>query len=378
MDLDLSKLEDPEQPRPFRPGVPALDAFPFDTWRQLQSKTWRYISTSSITYGRAKGYRPLREAITEYLQVARGVRCSSSQVIVVSGTQQAIMLAAYVLLDPGDKILMEDPGYPRARGTFQAVGAQILDAPVDSEGLNVQEVNSESEARMAYTTPSHQYPLGVTMSLKRRLELLDWAQSNDAWVLEDDYDSEYRYEGRPIEALQGIDASERVIYTGTFSKVLFPALRLGYIVVPHDLEDSFEQARALIDRCPPISSQMVLHKFMAQGHFERHVRRMRVLYSKRREALIAALNCTANGIMPSVTTSNAGLHLIGWLRGSMSDKRASRRLEEHGIVAPPLSFYYRRSPVQNGLLLGYAATDEEAIRSGVETLAKVLCREKAK
>ena len=240
-----------------------------------------------LGYGNPAGYWPLRREIPAHLATARAVRCDPEQVIVVSGSQQALDLASRVLLDPGDAVWIEDPGYMGARGTLAGSGARLVPVPVDEEGLVVAAgIKREPGARLACVTPSHQYPLGVTMSLTRRLELLGWAERSGAWVIEDDYDSEHRYTGRPLEALQGLDAEGRVVYVGTFSKVLFPALRLGYLVVPPDLTGAFTVARELVDRHPPTVEQAVLAEFIAAGHFGRHLRRMRALYAARQEALI--------------------------------------------------------------------------------------------
>ncbi|MGH3145626.1 MAG: PLP-dependent aminotransferase family protein, partial [Rubrobacter sp.] len=245
-------VRDRGSPRAFRPGVPALDEFPYAVWRRISGKVWRRPSGGLLGYGDPAGYWPLREAISGHLRTARGVRCLPEQVIVVSGSQQALDLAARVLLDPGDAVWVEDPGYTGARGALSGAGARLVPVPVDGEGLEVEKgIEREPDARLACVTPSHQYPLGVTMNLGRRLVLLGWAGSSGAWVVEDDYDSEYRYTGRPLEALQGLDTGERVLYVGTFSKVLFPALRLGYLVVPPDLIEAFTSARELTDRHPP-------------------------------------------------------------------------------------------------------------------------------
>lgn len=238
--------------RAFRPGIPALDAFPFGLWRRLESRFWRRPPPGLLGYGDPAGYGPLRAGISAYLRAARAVRCSPEQVIVVSGSQQALDLAARVLLDPGDAAWVEEPGYAGARAALLGAGARLVPVPVDEEGLDVAAgARLGPDARLVHVTPSHQYPLGATMSLARRLELLGWARRSGAWVLEDDYDSEYRYAGRPLEALQGLDAEGRVIYVGTFSKVLFPSLRLGYLVLPPDLVDAFAAARELTDRHPP-------------------------------------------------------------------------------------------------------------------------------
>jgi len=279
----LGPSRDAGMARAFRPGVPALDLFPWKTWLAIEGRLLRRLSGALRLYDNPAGYRPLRQAVADYLGAARAVRCEADQVIVVAGSQQALDLVARVLLDPGDAVWVEEPGYAGAKGALAAAGARVVPAPVDAEGLDVAAARQRcAAARLAYVTPSHQYPLGMTMSLSRRLALLRWASDAGAWVVEDDYDSEYRYTGRPLAALQGLDTEGRVIYTGTFSKVLFPALRLGYLVVPTDLADAFARAKALTDRGSPVLGQAMLADFLAEGHFGRHIRRMRA-------------RCTVNG-----------------------------------------------------------------------------------
>lgn len=371
-DLELSSFRADEQPRAFRPGLPALDSFPIDTWSRLTTRRWRSLPASTLGYQQSTGYPPLREAIADYLQDSRGVHCAPEQVIIVSGTQQAITLTAHVLLDPGDRAWIEDPGYPRATGAFQWAGAETIPIPLDAKGLDLDAARSRSsEARLAYVTPSHQYPLGMTMSLSRRLDLLDWAEQSEAWILEDDYDSEYRYEGRPIAALQGLDDAGRVIYVGSFSKVLFPALRLGYLVVPQPLVEPFSAAKSLVERCPPLAPQMVVTDFIEEGYFERHLRRMRTLYAERQSILIEALSAKTGDLL-DVSSDEAGLHLTAFLRRNFDDQAVSSALQERGIVAPPLSFYASRSLNRDGLVLGYAAVNETDIREGVDQLEQTL------
>ncbi len=359
-------------PRAFRPGVPALDEFPHAAWRRISGKLWRRPPGGLLGYGDPAGYWPLREAISGYLGSARAVRCVPEQVIVVSGSQQALDLAARVLLDPGDAVWVEDPGYIGARGALSAAGARLVPVPVDGEGLTVAAgIEREPGARLACVTPSHQYPLGVTMSLGRRLELLGWADRTGAWVIEDDYDSEYRYTGRPLEALQGLDTGERVLYVGTFSKVLFPALRLGYLVVPADLAEAFGAARELADRHPPTVDEAILADFIAEGHFLRHLRRMRALYAERQRALVEEAARELPGLL-DVSPTAAGMHLVGWLPEGVDDREASRRAAALGVEAPPVSLYGGEPGGGGGLMLGYAAVGEVGIRAGVRRLATAL------
>ncbi len=360
---------------PFQTRGPGLGEFPFELWNRIVTRHIRSLPEVAFSYGDAAGWPPLREAIAGYLRSARAVRCEARQVIVVAGAQQAIDLAARVLLDPGDKVLLEDPGYLGTRGALIGAGAEIVPVPVDAEGIVIDEgARRAPDARMVCVTPSHQYPLGMMMSLARRLRLLDWASSSGAWILEDDYDSEYRYRGRPLSSLQGLDGEGRVIYVGTFSKVLFPGLRLGYMVVPEDLADAFIAARAAADRHGPILESAAVATFIEEGHFARHIRRMRVLYAERQATLVAAARKELHGAI-EVSPSDAGMHLIGWLPEGASDVEASKRAREAGVIAPPLTGYAIEAKLRPGLVLGYTAFDERTLRRGMKALARALAPE---
>jgi GntR family transcriptional regulator/MocR family aminotransferase len=277
-----------------------------------------------------------------------------------------------VLLDVGDKVWLEDPGYIGARGALTSAGADIAPVPVDQEGLNVATgIARCPTARLVYITPSHQFPLGVTMSLPRRLALLEWAQCAGAWVLEDDYDGEYRYTGRPLPALQGLDTDNRTVYLGTLSKTLFPALRLGYLVAPIDLVDTFIAAKALADRHAPSVEQAVLADFITEGHFARHIRRTRVLYAARQAALVDAAQRELAGLL-EVGPAEAGMHLVGYLPEGVDDRVASRRAAAYQVDVPPLAAFALASPQRGGLLLGYAAVSQAEIYAGVRRLAAAL------
>jgi len=363
---------EPSTARAFRLGSPALDAFPFELWARLTARHWRSKPGHLWGHGDPAGHRPLREAIAAYLATSRGVRCNASQVIIVSGSQQGLDLAARVLLDPGDSVWIEDPGYRGARGAFLAAGVRLIPVPVDIEGMNFSSVADKGKrVRLACITPAHQYPLGITMSMARRLALLEWANRANAWILEDDYNSEYRYAGRPLAALQGIDSQERVIYLGTFSKVFFPSLRLGYLVVPRSLIDPFVRARALCDGHPPTVTQAVLAEFLTEGHFARHLRRMRNLYAERQETFVRAACRDLKGLL-EVPSCDGGMHLIGWLEQGIDDRAVARRVKVGGIVTMPLSSLASRPLTRGGLLLGYTAIDARAIREGVRRLAEIL------
>jgi GntR family transcriptional regulator/MocR family aminotransferase len=292
---------------------------------------------------------------------------------VVNGSQQALDLAARLLVDRGDRVVMEEPGYLAARQTFAAAGARILPRPVDDEGLDVSRLPRKERVRLAYVTPSHQFPTGSILSLARRLELLRWAERAGAYVLEDDYDSEFRYEGRPIAAVQGLDRAGRVLYVGTFSKVLFPSLRIGYVVVPPSLIQALGPVRWLADYHTPTFEQEVLTDFIAEGHFESHLRRTRARCAARRKALVEALH-EHLGDRVMVTGANAGIHVAAWLRGmpasalpGLIKRAAARRL---GLY--PVWPHYVRPPREAGLLLGYASLTEREIRAGVKILAEVV------
>ena len=360
----------------FRLGLPALDEFPFGLWARLTARYWRSKPSHLLAYGDPGGYWPLREAIAGYLATSRGVCCHPSQVIIVSGSQQGLDLAAKVLLDPGESAWIEDPGYNGARGAFLAAGVRLIPVPVDDEGMNFPSVAAKrSHARLACVTPAHQYPLGITMSMSRRLALLEWANRADAWILEDDYDSEYRYAGRPLSALQGIDHQGRVIYLGTFSKVFYPSLRLGYLVVPRSLIDPFARARALCDGHSHIVAQAVLAEFISEGHFARHLRRMRRLYAERQQVFLRAASRDLARLL-EIRPCDGGMHLIGWLDEGVDDRVMAKRALAGGIITTALSSLASQPLKRGGLMLGYTAIDSRSIRDGVRRLAEILSKSK--
>jgi GntR family transcriptional regulator/MocR family aminotransferase len=321
-----------------------------------------------MAYGDAMGYLPFREAIAEYLGAVRGVRCQPSQILVTTGSQQGLQLSAHVLLNPKDQVWMEEPGYPGARQAFRTAGAQLIPVPVDDEGIDIAEIIRRGrEGRVVYVTPSHQYPLGTTMSAARRMLLLNWAARSGVWIVEDDYDSEYRFGSRPVASLQGLDTDARVIYVGTFSKVMFPALRLGYVVVPQDLVPAFASARDAADIFSSTLYQAVMTDFIREGHFARHIRRMRMLYMERRRALVNAIQIQM-GDMLEVIGAEAGMHLVALLSPRIDDVAVSKRAALNGISAMPLSICYLQSPARPGLVLGYGGANARQIHDGIRKL----------
>ena len=360
------------RPQPFASGLPDLHEFPFTTWARLMARHWRRPGYNLVGYGDPAGYKPLREAIAAYLRASRAVRCETEQVVIVSGSQQALDIAARLLLDPGDAALLEDPGYPGARVALSAAGASLLRLPVDGEGANIAAAPAQaSAAQVAFVTPSHHFPLGVTMSVARRLALLEWAERTGAWILEDDYDSEYRYRGKPLPSLQGLDAAGRVVYMGSFSKTMFPSLRLGFLVLPGELVEAFRRARSVIDGHSPMTEQAVLADFISLGHFARHIRRMRTLYEERQSALVEAAQRELDGLL-EVRPSDGGMHLVGWLPQDVDDVKASERASAAGVYTRPLSSCAVAKVRRGGLLLGYAALTTAQIREGVRKLAQAL------
>jgi len=357
---------------PFEHGVPGTGEFPFDVWAKIAQRWQKKPPPSILSYGDSVGFGPLREAIAAHLASARGVLCETEQIIITNGTQQALDLIGRIFLSKTDDVYLEDPGYYGARDIFAATGARLVPVPIDGEGFDLQTARKLSRrARLAYVTPSHQYPLGVTMSLARRLNLLEWARDRDAYVVEDDYNSEYRYGGRPLASLQGLDRDGRVIYLGTFSKTIFPALRLGYVVVPTNLIEVFAAARALTDLHSPSLDQAVLAEFIAERHYARHVRRMRGIYEERQQILVEEVRKNLKGMLEAAP-AEAGMHLIGWLPSGIGDRDVSRRAAEANLKIAPVSAYCIDQKLRGGLLLGYTAFNERLIKQGVKKLARVL------
>ncbi len=359
-------------PRAFRVGVPAFDLFPFDVWAKLQAAFWREPGLQHLGYGDPAGDPRLRELIAVYLRGSRGLSCTAEQIVITSGAQQAISLCAQLLLEPGDSVAVENPGYRAAGHAFAIAGAKVQGVAVDSEGLDCAALPEIERCRLAYVTPSHQYPTGVTMSLARRLELLAWAQRTQGWIVEDDYDGEYRYSGAPLAPLAALDSQGRVLYVGTFGKIAFPAMRLGYLVLPRQLVEVFSQRRALDVRHSEIGTQAVMAEFMAGGHFQRHIRRMRRAALSRRNALLASwpVDIPGCGALPVVT---AGLHVAVPVDSFARESELVSQAESVGVELNPLSSYWLPDsiePVDNraGLVLGFAAVAEGEIAGATARL----------
>jgi GntR family transcriptional regulator / MocR family aminotransferase len=351
---------------------PALDQFPFEVWSKLLARHSRVLRVHSNLNIHPLGLEPFRDAICSYLRTARAVRCEPGQIMVVSGSQQALDITSRVLLDAGDAAWIEEPGYPLVRSLLLGSGCRPIPVPVDQEGLNVAAgIQMCSNARAAFVTPSHHYALGVTMSAARRFQLLEWARQNASWIVEDDYDSEYRFESMPIPSLQSLDPSASVIYIGTFSKVLRPSLRLGYIVVPPDLVDRFMAVRYAMDIFPPYLFQEALTEFMHAGHFARHIRRMRTLYKSRRTALVESLRAELGGLV-EIHGSEAGMHLTVTLPEGYRDMEIALRAAKEKLWLWPLSLCYLGDKKRQGFILGYSNTSEEKMPEAVRHLRNVM------
>lgn len=359
-------------PRAFWSGIPPVDEFPLKIWSRIAARRQRELTSSQLVHSAPAGHLPLREAIVTHLAAARGVRCDAGQIIIVTSAQEGLDIACRTLLDEGGQAWLEDPCFGGSRGALIAAGARIVPVPVDQNGLDVERgIALAPDARLVYVSPSHQYPLGVTLSLERRLSLLAWAARSSSWIVEDDYDSEYRYTGRPITALQGLDRSGRVVYLGTFNKTIFPALRIAFLVVPPALVDPILRMRGIGGQHVPPVDQLILTDFIMEGHFARHLRRMRAIGKERRDALLSAATRDLTGLL-EVERAETGLHTVGWLPAEVDDVAASNAADQHRVEAAPLSRCYHGSPGRSGLVLGYAGLKPHEISSAVRRLAAAL------
>lgn len=367
----------PEEERPF--PRPAIDfgfgrsfphIFPYDIWRRLLA---RYLSTDDVMlsrYGSVAGFHPLRQALADYLEKLRGVHCQPEQIVIVSGAQQALDILARLLLAPQDQVLVETPGYAAAFRLFQTHGAEVVGVPVDDRGLAVENIPLIGEPHLVFVTPSNQFPSGGTMPLARRLDLLRWARQQNVLIVEDDYDGELRYDGHPLAALQGLDVDGRVVYLGTFSKVLFPALRLSYVVLPPVLVDPFVQAKALVDRGAPTLTQAAVADFINEGHFERHLRQLRHAYGRRRAVLVNALQTHLPQLVCCSDVA-AGLHVMLTLPACFDEAQVVQQAAAAGVGVYPGAPYYLVQPAPPSILLGFSGLTELEIEEGIRRLATV-------
>jgi GntR family transcriptional regulator/MocR family aminotransferase len=352
-----------------RPAMPEVRLFPHELWAKLMQRTWRAPEDGLLVPPDPAGWPPLRSAIASHLGAFRSMQVGPEQVMITSGANESMEVIAAALLSRGDQVFVEEPGYPSMWHTLADLGLETAHIPVDDEGFDIGRASGRAKA--ALVTPSRHYPLGVTMPLARRLALLEWARSEAGWIIEDDYDSEYRYRGRPLPALMNLDDGERVIYIGSFSKTILPGLRLGFLVVPAVLADRFHGTIARRGPRAALMMQPVLARFIAEGHYGTHIRRMRRLYAKRQAVLLEALRRYADGIL-SANPESGGMHIICRLMNGMDDCEAAARAATAGIAASALSGYFAGPPTRQGLLLGYAGFDEPAIDGAIRRLVTVL------
>ena len=360
----------------FVPGLSDHSDFPFPLWARLLARAWRHPKPEVVNGGDPGGYPPLRQAIAQYLRQARGIDCAAEDILIVSGIRQAVDLTCRLLLNAGEAVWIERPGFPGIGAAIAAGGGRLVHVAVDEEGLDLADGLAQApEARIACVAPSHQYPLGIVMSLQRRLALLAWAREAKAWILEDDYDSEFRYAGRPLAALRSLDRDGRVIYVGTLSKLLFPSLRVGYLVAPPALAQSFRRARAVVDDQPAMATQPALAAFFEEGHLAAHVRRMRKRYAHRQLLLLDAAR-RHFGDRITLQPDVAGLHLVGTCAPDLlardTDTGISARLAEAGLTVSSLSAYDVGPNKREGLMFGYAGVPDSKIEAGIRRVAEVL------
>ncbi|HWR16883.1 MAG TPA: PLP-dependent aminotransferase family protein [Terriglobales bacterium] len=357
----------------FHYGTPALMDFPQTVWARLIAEQARKLSVTTLYYGSTTGYDPLRQAVADYIRRYRGVNAKDACVVIVNGSQQAMDILIRLFVNPGDRAVIEEPGYQCVRQALVAAGARVIPVPVDNAGLDTSRLPRLKGIRLAYVTPSHQFPLGGILPPERRLALLRWARETDAYVIEDDYDSEFRYDHPPVEAMQALDADGRVIYVGTFSKVLCPGMRIGYIVVPPCLLQPIASFKFLTDFSTPTFEQAVLAEFIKAGHFERHLRKLRLRNARRREVLVQALNQHL-GVRAQIAGANAGVHVVVWLDDLSADDipELCRRAAQVGVGVYPVTPYYLCRPQRAAIMLGYASLTENEIRKAVMLLREVL------
>jgi GntR family transcriptional regulator/MocR family aminotransferase len=352
----------------FHPGLPDADNFPFNTWSKLLTKRAKQARSDLFGTYHVTGYPPLCQAIARYLAASRGVNCRPEQIIITNGAQSAFDLLSRLLIDPGEHVWMEEPGYYGAAAAFLSAGAKLVPLTVNEKGWDLEQ--PDEKPRVIFVTPSCHYPLGYTMSMQQRLNLMRRASDLNAWVIEDDYDSEYRFQGQPIPALQGIAAGSHVIFVGTFAKILFPAMRLGYMVVPMDIRDRVTAALSATGQFAPLITQAALADFINEGHLARHLRRMLRIYSERRQIFMEQFDRHLTQWM-ELRRTDSGIQLVGIFRKPFDDQKIAHEAAKQGVNVSPLSLQYRGSAQQRGLLMGFAAADANVTRRSMEILAKV-------
>jgi GntR family transcriptional regulator/MocR family aminotransferase len=351
--------------------VGCVDLFPHQLWGRLLRRVWCHSRNLLGKLNDPAGYKPLRQVICDYVSSSRGLNCTENQIIIVNGTQQAINLTAQVLLQKQDEVWLDEPGYDGALGVFTSVGATVRPVLSDEEGMDISYgIQNWPNAKLVFTAPSHQFPLGGTLSLSRRLALLDWVAENGKWILEDDYNSEFRYTARPIQALQGLDKHQRVIYAGTFSKMMFPEFRLGFLVVPTSLIEVFKLVKYYADTRSPHLEQAALALFISEGHYARHVRRIRKACYERKNILTKAIET----YLPEkfrIHPSDSGIHIVCWLLGDLKEGQVIKRCREIGLEVQPLSRYSQKPLSKQGILIGYAAHTPIELVENIKKLSKL-------
>ncbi|HEX4230448.1 MAG TPA: PLP-dependent aminotransferase family protein [Bryobacteraceae bacterium] len=369
--IDLSRLRAPGEMRPFRPGLPDAREFPMEIWEGLRARLLRDRGADLLAIPEAFGYQSLREAIAARLRTSRGLKCSSDQVIICPGIQQALQLAINTLVSPGDMVGVEEPGIYGVKAAFLHAGAKVIPLLVDDEGVNVPDARRQNPPVLVYTTPANQFPLGASQSLPRRLTLVDYARQTNTWILEDDSDGDFCYTGRPVPSLQGLDDKKRVIYLGTTGKTVFPSLEIGYLVVPLSLLESFSKAKEIMGGSPCAIDQATLAHFLLEGHFDRHLQRMNAIYYQRLQALSQAVDSELDGYI-DLEPATGGLHAVGWLARGLDETMVANSAASAGIELPVLSSYGRTALVRPGVLFGFASFAEKTIRQTVQRLGQAL------
>ncbi len=361
---------------PFQQSVVSVAEFPFNLWARVTLGVFRKIKQLHLGYDDVQGYLPLRKALADHLRISRSINCEADQILILSGSRQALHLAAELLLNKGDQCWMEDPGYPGAKSAIKRFGAEICPVPVNANGIDLDyAMEHYPKAKMAYVTPSHQFPLGSTMLLSERMRLLNWAGDNNMWIIEDDYDSEFRYNGRPVPALQGMDIRGNVIYSGTFSKVLLPALRIGYMVFPTKvMARKFTIAKATIAGQSPIIDQAIVADFITDGHFSRHIRRMRILYKESQDYLVSLINTHLKGLLTPVPV-DAGMHLVAWLPGHVDAAVIVKEALKEGIYLNTVSQFAIKFKSRQGLVLGFTGFKQSQMEAAIIKLKKIIIEE---